>query len=172
MSFIPVEYYRLIYFILLVMFTFFTIIPLFYSRAHHQFQGSLLSLFSILVLIFVITFIGLREPWAKSIYFGGTITYSKIYEYFKIGKGYIYFKDPGFYTFMSICSKFLSISQFYILCSLIYVIPPYLAFKKWFKHNSFFALLLFIVSMSFWAYGANGLRNGLATSILIYSFRS
>ena len=170
MSFIPVEYYRLIYFILLVMFTFFTIFPLFNYKAHQQIQGSKLRFFSILILIIVISFIGLRDPFGAFIYLGDTITYSNIYEYYKSGEGYNNLKDSGFYMFMSLCSNYLTISQFYMLCSLLYVILPYLAFKKWFKQNAFFALLLFAVSMSFWAYGVNGVRNGLATSILIYSF--
>jgi hypothetical protein len=40
--------------------------------------------------------------------------------------------------------------------------------KKWFKNLWFFGFLFFITAFSFWAYGTNGVRNGLAGSLFLF----
>jgi len=39
--------------------------------------------------------------------------------------------------------------------------------KVYFKEYWFYGFLMFIVSFSFWSYGTNGIRNGLATSLFL-----
>jgi len=167
---IPVEYYTTVYYTVLSICIVFMVIPILKYANLQQFSKSILNFNSIVLLIIVICFIGFRDPWGSWRYFGDTGSYTRIYESLKMGNDFIAIKDSGFYFFMKFAGKLLSIQFFYILCALLYVIPPFLAFKKWFGKNAFFALAIFVVSMSFWGFGINGVRNGLATSLLLYAF--
>ena len=54
--------------------------------------------------------------------------------------------------------------------SCLYIVPLYIVSKKLFKRYGFYAFYLFIASFSFWAYGTNGIRNGIATSVFLLVF--
>ncbi|WBX70731.1 EpsG family protein [Tenacibaculum retecalamus] len=56
------------------------------------------------------------------------------------------------------------------MCSLLYILPLYIACKKWFSNSMYIPFLMFLGSFSFWAYGTNGIRNGIATSLIILAF--
>lgn len=167
---IPVEYYNTVYYSILSLCVLLMVLPLFKYANLESDSKSLLNFKSAVLLIVVIGFIGLRDPWGNWRYFGDTASYTLLYESIKFGGDIVNIKDPGFYLLMKFCGKFMPIQMFYIICAFIYVGLPFLAFKKWFKEYAFFALLLFVVSMPFWGFGINGLRNGLATSVLIYAF--
>jgi len=124
---------------------------------------------ALVILLLSILFIGLRDPLGASMYLGDTAAYTRMYQTLSTGNDLYSTKDPGFYFFMKLCANWISIKWFYVLCASLYVILPYLAFKKWFGNNAFIALVMFVVSFSFWGYGINGLRNGLATSFFIYA---
>src|SRR5690606_6899205 len=49
----------------------------------------------------------------------------------------------------------------------LYIFPLYFVTKRWFKQYWFYAFLMLIGSFSFWAYGTNGIRNGIATSLFL-----
>lgn len=167
---IPVQYYTTIYYTVLSICIVFMVIPIFKYTNLQQFSKSILNFNSIVLLIIVVGFIGFRDPFASFLFLGDTKAYTGMFESLKIGNDFKPKNDPGFYIFMKLASKSISIQFFYVLCALLYVIPPFLAFKKWFGKNAFFALAIFVVSMSFWSFGINGLRNGLATSLLLYAF--
>ncbi len=78
-------------------------------------------------------------------------------------------KEIFFGTFMKFCSGIMTAEMFFLLCAFLYVIPLYLASKKIFKEYWFYSFFILVISFSFWAYGTNGIRNGLATSIFIYA---
>ena len=65
-------------------------------------------------------------------------------------------------------AKYLNAQLFFFTCSFFYLYLLYLGTKKIFKDYWFYAFLMFVISFTFWAYGVNGIRNGLATSIFIY----
>ncbi len=167
---IPVEYYTSVYYFILSLCVLLMVLPLFKYTNLDGYSKSVLNFKSAILLIVVIGFIGLRDPWGNWRYFGDTGVYTRLYESLSTGGDFDATKDLGFYVYMKLCGNFMNIQLFYVTCALLYVIPPYLAFKKWFKKNAFYALALFVVSMSFWSFGINGIRNGLATSFLIYAF--
>jgi hypothetical protein len=142
--------------------------PLLIYSGREQYKQSLSKYYTYLVLAIVTAFIGLRDPYAT--YFVDTIRYSQQYNNMQGMDNSVFLKDPGFFLYMWLASKILMLEIFYLLTAFLYVFLPYLAFKKWFGYYSLFALLMYIGSMSFWTYGVNGVRNGLATSILIYAF--
>jgi hypothetical protein len=72
---------------------------------------------------------------------------------------------------MKFISQFFDVEAFYLISAITYVYLPYLMFQKWFKEKAIYVLIVFLVSMSFWAFGINGVRNGLASSIFLFSLR-
>jgi len=165
---IPVEYYAIFYHIVVGSIIFMISSPLLIYSRHEQYNQSISVLYTYLVLVIVIAFIGLRDPY--SAFFVDTPVYTTFYLEMQEYGSSSFSKDPGFSLYMWLAGAILPVSMFYLLSAFLYVFLPYLAFKKWFGCYSLFALLMYVSTMSFWNYGTNGIRNGLATSLLIYAF--
>lgn len=164
-DFIPLEYYSQIYLNVCLFFVLLTFV-----------QGTLTILddsrniifFSVLgysLLFLIIFYIGLRPISQK--YFGDMLPYAKYFEAYANGGLVLTTKDVFFHYFMKFTSNFLTVNQFFLLCSALYVFPMYLVSKRHFKEYWFYAFLVFIVSFQFWPYGVNGIRNGVATSFFL-----
>ncbi len=119
------------------------------------------------IVAFVIVFIGLRPISGK--YFGDMSTYAAYFERYASGepveldKG----KDWLFEYFMKFCSGIMNVELFFLTCAVCYVLPLYLFTKKIYNEYWFYGFFALVASMSFWAYGTNGIRNGLATSLFL-----
>lgn len=166
---IPIEYYIPAYYLIITLILVFTCLPLFKYAGLEGFPKANLKVGTILLLITTVGFIGLRDPWGHWSYFGDTGAYTRTFNLIKQGIRTEFNKDIGFYVFMKLCSQVMQIKGFYFLSALLYVGLPYVTFKKWFKQYAFFVLAAFITAMSFWSFGINGVRNGLATAIFIYA---
>jgi len=144
--------------------------PIFYFTNYQNSYRSILKFNSALVLLIIIGFIGLRDPFGNWRYFGDSYRYTL--DFLDLYNGYLFedIKDYGFYFFTKFISQTGSLGFYYLLCALIYVMLPYKAYKKWLNYNAFYVLLLHVTSISFWGFGINGIRNGLAVSILLFSF--
>tara|TARA_R110000868_G_scaffold59789_4_gene183417 strand:- start:1626 stop:2651 length:1026 start_codon:yes stop_codon:yes gene_type:complete len=118
------------------------------------------SLFILLTL-----YIGLRPVSGR--YFIDMATYARIYEGYAHGGQITLDTDVVFQQFMRFCSGFLPTNLFFLLCAMIYIVPLFIISKRFFKEYWFYAFFMFVVSMSFWTYGVNGIRNGLATSLFL-----
>lgn len=165
---IPIELYKNAYYLLLSTTVLLSILPLFNYTKIENFPKINLYTGTFLILLTVLLFIGFRDPFGSSMYFGDTKKYATTF--IDIDNAtYGEKKDIGFYTLMLICKSFMGISSFFLVCATIYVIPVFYTFKRWFKEYAFFALLMFVTSMSFWGFGINGIRNGIATSIFIFA---
>jgi hypothetical protein len=116
-------------------------------------------------LIFLTLYLGLRPVSGR--YFVDMGTY---YEYFKIysfGADVTSTKDIFFHYFMKFSSNFMTAHGFFLLMDIIYIFPLYVFSKKYFKQYWFYSFLVLIVSFSFYSYGTNGIRNGVATSLFV-----
>ena len=104
-------------------------------------------------------------------YFGDTAAYAaRFQKYARYGVSETLGKDPVFGYLTYLLSQFVSLKVYwFVMCSL-YMLPVYYALKKQFKQQYAVALMLFVCSFSFWGYGVNGIRNGIATSLVIFSF--
>jgi hypothetical protein len=158
---VPLEYYSIIYFQFLLI----IVLAVFFN----SFQKELTDLdslrnknsFGVSVLILLILYLGLRPI---SFAFGDNIEFQKYVN----GAPFDSKRDFIFELMKYLFAKYLNAPSFFFTCSFLYVYLLYLASKKMFKDYWFYAFLMFIVAFTFWAYGTNGIRNGLATSIFIY----
>nr|WP_246020005.1 EpsG family protein [Muriicola soli] len=96
-------------------------------------------------------------------------TYARHFEHYELGGSLLTDKDIVFHSFMKLSAKILTIHQFFLLCCAIYIYPMYRISKVYFKNYWFYSFLLLIVSLSFWTYGVNGIRNGMATSFFLWA---
>ena len=76
-------------------------------------------------------------------------------------------KDWLFLRFQYICAQIMSASWFFLVVASLYIIPIYVACKRLVKNNATFLLLAAMGSFSFFSYGVNGIRNGVAASFVL-----
>jgi len=162
---IPLQYYTSIqyHFLLLT-----AVLILFYASQFHISDPKSTSFFTIYGYFFALLFtlyIGLRPISGR--YFVDMGTYAKIYERLQNGASVTIEKDYLFNYFMKWCSNFMEARTFFLVLDVLYIIPCILFSRKYFGAYWFFSFFMFVGSFSFWAYGTNGLRNGLGTSLFI-----
>lgn len=116
------------------------------------------------LLVFVILYLGSRPI---SFVFGDMGVYASEYKNYAEGDALKTDKDVFFEYFMRACSKVMSAEFFFLLCAFLYIYPLFIACKKMFDSYWFYGFFMLVLSFSFWAYGTNGIRNGIATSIFI-----
>lgn len=118
-----------------------------------------------IVVIFLIFYIGLRPVSGK--YFVDMRTYANHFYGYANGGDIKTEKDLVFHYFMKFCSSFMSVHSFFLVCAIIYLYPMYRVSKVFFKKYWFYSFLTLVASFSFWTYGVNGIRNGMATSLFL-----
>lgn len=115
--------------------------------------------------VILILYIGLRPI---SYEFGDTINYASTFERYKqIPMNWEWGGDWLYYNLMHWFARNSDIHMFFLLCSFLYVFPLWLAMNRIFKQYSFIPFLIFLAMFTFWAYGVNGVRNGIAASLII-----
>lgn len=116
-----------------------------------------------------IIFLGLRPAHYL---FGDTVTYAHTYMVTSPEFGEIDFhKEWLFALFRTWCKSMgFSATTFLFLIELGYVGFMLVAFKKFLWEDTLFAVLFFFSAFSFYVYGVNGIRNGLACSICLAAF--
>ena len=167
LDFVPIQYYTDTYFHIILLVILVTFL-------HTQsFSGFTKTTFifnktaTLFLFWFTLLYMGLRPI---SYVFGDMGTYNKAFKIYANG-GFTGLKgDVGFYTMMKLVSYFQSAPLFFFIVDVLYLVPLYIAVKKWFPQYYFFAFLILLASFSFWAYGTNGLRNGIATSFMLLAF--
>lgn len=114
----------------------------------------------------VILFVGFRPVSGVFVDMPG---YAWSYEHVQKGEASSS-NDPLFNGLMRLCGPFLSTTGWFVVCAFIYVAP--LALAAWRVHGvwAFPVFLAFLTAFSFWGYGTNGIRNGMAMSVLILAF--
>ncbi len=134
-----------------------------------QENGSKWSISLVLLVLLVFTY---RDIDSK--YFGDTVAYYRMYRNVcKYGFSEILdYKDYGYAILTYMCSYFRSVQAYFFIVAFLYILPVYYVFRQNYSSNYVVALLLFICSFSFFGYGTNGLRNGIATSLCIFAFYS
>lgn len=137
--------------------------------AQHHREGETASWGGILVVFGLILVIGLRP--LDGLYVD-MMTYAKIYQSFISGYRSSFFSDVVFDHYMRLSSRLVAVETFFLVTAALYVIPLVIATRRLFGGRWPFAVAIMASSFSFYGYGVNGLRNGVATSILLLSLTS
>lgn len=166
MTFIPAQYYTTLFFQLLLL----VVVGIYIQSLSVELtnKNSLKAKNTLGVfLLFLLTFyIGVRPVNFR---FGDMVIYNMQFQDLLNGAPPTFEKDVLFEYIMYICSKTGSVTLFFFVCTVIYFLPLYFAVKKMFNDYWFYAFFMLIISFSFWSYGVNGIRNGMATSIFIFA---
>jgi hypothetical protein len=161
---IPIQSYVAVYYnILLVLAVLFAL----YSSSSSLTTKNSLRLsntFGKVTLIVVLLFMGLRP---LSYRFGDMVIYNIQFNDLKNGSALSLKKDVLFEYFMYFMSRIGDANLFFFTCCLLYILPLYFFTKKIFQDYWAFAFIMLVISFSFWSYGTNGIRNGIATSIFL-----
>jgi hypothetical protein len=162
---IPAQQFEFVFFCFLV---FITLVTFIHSLSTEYGTGSN-KLFNMFIgyssLFFICLLIGSRPIDGV---FTDMMTYANMFE--RIKSEYVdAFDKPDFLFF--IFTKFWAVNfdlnSYFFICALLYITPLWFASKNLFGKSAGYCFLFLIVSFSFWDYGVNGIRNGLASSFFI-----
>ena len=163
---IPIEYYVNTFFNVVLMVV---LISFFRSNSisiNSSKNVGTIKTFGIFLLFFVLLHMGLRPiNWR----FGDMVIYNQSFENYLDGMPYIPTNDILFGYFMYESTKVMTAQMFFFICSLLYVLPLWAACRTWFREYNYYAFLALVASFSFWSFGTNGIRNGIATSIFLFA---
>lgn len=121
----------------------------------------------IIYVVFLTLYIGLRP---ESYVFGDMLNYKRIYLTLQQNWESKYISsDPLFEALTKFCAKTMDSSGYFMVIAVLYVLPSYIVARKLFNKYWYIGFIAIVGSFSFWSYGTNGLRNGIATSIFLYA---
>ncbi len=163
-DFIPEQTYSITYLYISGVIVLFTVLNSLIVPLESEKNLSFFKFMGIILLVFVLAYLGFRPiSWV----FGDMRIYENRYIYYANGGEVAANKDVGFALFMKVLSFAFSVKTFFFICAFFYIYPLYRSSKKWFNNYWYYAFLMAVISFSFWPYGSNGIRNGLATSVFV-----
>lgn len=122
-----------------------------------------LRIFGPILILTIISIIGLRPIHYV---FDDMVLYNRMFVDYQIGYSDIRLADPLLGIIMYLTGAF-SAEVFFFICANIYIWPLYIAYRTWFGPYWPYALLVVACSLSFFSFGVNGIRNGMAASLFI-----
>ena len=125
------------------------------------------QMLGLMALLIVVILMGMRP--ASSDY-GDTANYAYGFDRYAQNKDSIHFyfeKEWLFGNTMRFFAKYSNIHAFFITCAIVYVGALWLALRRIFDEYNFVPLLVVMSMFTFWAYGVNGVRNGMGASMFI-----
>lgn len=161
----PLEYYFRIFIHGTLIYLLFTILHTLVVDINDKKNIIFINTAGYIILIFLIFYIGLRPVSGR--YFVDMRTYATHFEAYANGGKIIGHKDLFFHYFMKLCSGIMGVHSFFFICGFTYLFPMYRVSKVFFGKYWFYSFLMLISSFSFWTYGVNGIRNGMATSLFL-----
>lgn len=122
----------------------------------------------------VILYMGLRP--VSGYYFGDTINYAESFNNLQFSSHRFEIVAGDEWVFNTLMLWFAlnsDIHMFFLFCAFVYVGALFWALIRIFREDYFVPLIVVISMFTFWSYGVNGIRNGMAASIVILamSFR-
>ncbi|RIX27016.1 EpsG family protein [Sphingomonas edaphi] len=121
------------------------------------------------LVVFLILLIGLRP--ISGLYVDMT-TYATAFEWAKWDIAKVSLGDPLFDLFTNFSSTVVSVETYFFICAVLYVIPKAWAARLWFGPRWPIAMAAMATSFSFYGFGVNGIRNGIAASICLLALAS
>lgn len=119
-----------------------------------------------ILALFLIFFLGLRPVSGR--YFVDTANYAQSYDVIAYVEKFEWDKEWVFNGLMFLFAKSgLSVHAFFFIVEVAYIGFSAWACKRLFDRYGYLAFLVVIGSFSFYSYGINGIRNGMAAAIMI-----
>ncbi len=163
-DFIPIAKYFDVYINVCLGIVAFTLLHTYMLSLNDQKNVIFINGMGYILLFLMITYMGFRPI---SYLFGDMGNYALHYERYAHGAPADTNQDVAFNYFMKFCSYIMNANFFFATCAAIYIYPLYRISRVYFKEYWYYSFLLFVVSFSFWTYGVNGIRNGIATSLFL-----
>lgn len=160
---IPAHLYRPIYICISIALTIFYYLQLDKGYGlNNKKRGYGIILFYAIAFIF---FVGLRP--ISGYYFGDTSNYARIF-YILQGSSLLEKEDEWIFDYITWwCAQNMNVHFYFLIIEILYIIPVLIACKKICPNNPAVMMLFFMTSFSFFSYGTNGIRNGMACSLVI-----
>jgi len=161
---IPIQSYTPIYYhimLCVVLFTFFFTQTL---AIDNRLNIKYIKIAGTLLLFFILIYMGLRP--IHGVFVDMTV-YARIFDRYHAGVQIIDLNDFIFHLYVILMTKIGNVNIFFFVSTLLYVVPLYIICKKWFGKFWFYGFLFLVTSFTFWAYGVNGIRNGIAGSLFL-----
>ena len=162
------EHYYLLFLIFVMILTIFGTIIIFPLGADRLLKRRGNSLYvNLLITLSIILFLGLRPI---SEFFVDTMTYYQIYEDLRDGIQVSVFSEHdrlfGYLMFF-FASRGISVNIFFLVIEILYILPILWACYRLSRNSTDLMMLFVIGALSFYSYGVNGIRNGMALSIVM-----
>lgn len=128
-----------------------------------EFNASWGVVFSVVLILYM----GLRPIDGQ---FGDTVIYASGFREASLSKEPFVWQwrtEWLFQNLVRLFAKFTDIHTFFLFCSFLYVGSLWWAMQRIFKSYYYIPLLIIFSMFTFWAYGVNGIRNGIGASIFI-----
>lgn len=129
-------------------------------------QNSNQNILLIYIFIFVLL-VGLRPISGR--YFGDTANYEPGYNAFINGtRTFDKDSEDWFFEWMQFqCSKVMDVHGFFLLIEFLYIVPVLWACYRLVPNHYILMFFFCMGAFSFFSYGTNGIRNGMACSLII-----
>lgn len=162
---VPLEIYASTHYLLLLLLVLMTFLQSQSQSMDSDLNFRYMRIIGWTYLVFILFFMGLRPISGR--YFIDMGTYNQIFEHYARGGEIISTKDIVFNIFTKLCSQIMSAKFYFLICAGLYIIPLFIVCKTWFKDYWFYGFMFLVTAFSFWAYGTNGIRNGIAGSLFL-----
>lgn len=136
------------------------------NQENHKISILFQNFIGFVFLGWVILYLGLRPV---SYVFADMATYAQYFHRIAAGEELIIKKDYIFNYFLGWSARVMSDRNFFFLCGLLYTIPFYVFSRKYCGIYWPYVFFIFVASYMFWPFGTNGIRNGIGTSLFIFS---
>lgn len=166
---IPIKRYYDVYYLLELYFLILLLMLNIKYGIYKNISISTSKLFGYILLIFSLLYIGLRPISGRFI---DMTTYHGIFQNFQTLSSFPIdiTTDKLFWFYMYVISLAFNSQMFFFITACLYILPMYWVSRANFKKLWFYCFFLFISSFSFFNYGTNGIRNGLAASVFLMAF--
>lgn len=166
-SIIPIEIYTALYYNVIFAFVLITFFHSQLLKMDDKRNKAYIRVTGFILFSFVLLYMGFRPV---SGFFGDMLVYDNYFNMYQNNYEITETHDVLFHQFMMLCTKFMTAESFFFICAALYIAPLWYLSKKWFGNLWFYSFLMLVGSFSFWVYGVNGIRNGLATSLMLMAF--
>ena len=162
---IPISFYAPLFYHVLLIVVFLTCF-IYWSQAEGHTPAVFNKSFAVPLLVIIVLYMGLRPI---SVYFGDMASYAKRFCAIQsVGASYLIGEGEWiFQCYMYLCGLVMNVEAWFVLTAALYTGLMAVAFYKVHRQYAFTVLLFAAATYSFWSYGTNGIRNGLATSLVV-----